>query len=121
MNDRMYFCKNWEVKKEFQNKHREQGGYVVNSDCRAKRGCALCTHAVRISPIKMTKAEYEYARPKGTKWLDRSIARQQYIICPYAECPFKELDGYEVYKAYEADERTKTVDIRGFFRFLTGG
>ena len=121
MNDRMYFCKNWEVKKEFQNKHRELGGYVVSSECRAKRGCALCTHAKKISPFKMTKAEYEYARPKSEKWLDRSIARQQYIICPYAECPFKELDEYEVYKAYEADEKNNVVNIRGFFSFLTGG
>lgn len=121
MNDRMYFCKNWEVREEYQNSQRENGGYVVNAECRAKRGCTLCHFAERVTPSRMTKAEYEFARPQGKKWLDKSIARQRYIICPYAECPFKELDEYEVYKAYEADERTKVVDIRGFFRFLTGG
>lgn len=121
MSDRMYFCKNWEVKKEFQSKHREQGGYVVSSECRAKRGCSLCTHASKISPMKMTKAEYEYARPQGTNWIDRSLARQQYIICPYAQCPFKELDEYEAYRQYEADNKHNVVNIRGFFRFLIGG
>ena len=120
MSDRMYFCKNWEVRKEFQTKHREQGGYVVSAECRAKRGCTFCTHARRITPSKMTKAEYEFARPEG-KWLDRSIARQRYLICPYAECPFKELDEFDAYRAFEESEQGKSVDIRGFFKFLIGG
>jgi len=120
MNDRMYFPKNYEVRKEFQTKHREYGGYVVSSECRSKRGCSLCQYAIPMPCTKMTKAEYEFARPHTSKWLDRSIARTRYIICPYAECPFKELDEYEAYRMYEEDEKQNVVDIRGFFRFLTG-
>lgn len=109
--DRMIFLKNWEVKKQFQSKQREQGGYLVNSDCRQRRACSICADGKRISPQKLTTAEYEFARPKTAKRLDRSVARQNYIICPYAECPYKELMKYETYREYEEHMKIEIPDI----------
>ena len=107
----MIFLKNWEVKKQFQSKQREQGGYLVNSDCRQRRACSICADGKRISPQKLTTAEYEFARPKTAKRLDRSVARQNYIICPYAECPYKELMKYETYREYEEHMKIEIPDI----------
>lgn len=111
MTDRMIFLKNWEVKTQFQNKQREQGGYVVNSECRQRRACSLCCEGKRVSPIKLTNAEYEFARAKNTKRLDRSIARQNYIICPYEECPFSELGSFKSYREYEKNTSLPIPDI----------
>lgn len=111
MTDRMIFLKNWEVKKQFQSKQRELGGYVVSSECRQRRACAMCTEGKRITPIKLTNAEYEYARTKDTKRLDRSIARQNYIICPYEECPFSELMEFTSYREYEKNIEIEVPDI----------
>ncbi len=111
MTDRMVFLKNWEVKAQFQNRQREQGGYVVNSECRHRRACAMCTEGQRITPQKLTNAEYDFARAKNTKRLDRSIARQNYIICPYEECPFKELMEFKSYRDYEKHIDMEVPDI----------
>jgi hypothetical protein len=111
MTDRMIFLKNWEVKEQFQSKQREQGGYVVSSECRQHRACGMCTEGQRITPIKLTNAEYDFARSKGTKRLDRSIARQNYIICPYEECPFNELSEFMTYREYERHLEVGVPDI----------
>ncbi len=111
MTDRMIFLKNWEVKKQFQNSQREQGGYVVNSECRQQRACAMCSEGQRITPMKLTNAEYDFARAKNAKRLDRSVARQSYIICPYEECPFKELAELKSYRDYEKHLDIEVPDI----------
>lgn len=119
MDDRMTVLKNFEVRPEYQTERREMGGYLVSPDCRCKRGCSLCLYSVPISPMKLTKAEYEFTRPK-TRWVDRTVARQKYFICPYERCPFTEMDDFPAYRLYEEEERKKIVDIRGFIRLLMG-
>ena len=111
MKDRMIFLKNVEVKKQFQSKQREQGGYVVNSECRQRRACSMCTEGMRVTPIKLTNAEYDFARAKNTKRLDKSIARQNYIVCPYAVCPYEELTESKSYRDYEEHMKISIPDI----------
>lgn len=120
MSDRMVFLKNWEVQPVYQNKLREQGGYVVSPECRSRCGCSLCDDCTSISPIKLTKAEYEFARVKNKAILDRSVARQKYIICPYEECPYTELYKHETYRDYEKETHLHIKCFDELFNLIEG-
>ena len=96
----------------------EIGGYVVNYACRVKRGCFFCQDAKSVYWSALTNEEHSFARAPIGK---REEGSSRFIICPYAECPYHELDKYQTYKDYERDEKNNVVNIRGFFRFLTGG
>ena len=125
MNDRIELCKNECVNKRYQTEMRNRGGYAVNYECRKKRGCFFCDDAQEVGWDHLTREEHDFAmappRPKRQRQQEDGLGLSRFIICPYEKCPYHELDKYKSYEEYEADERNKVVNIRGFFRFLTGG